>query len=104
MNQLRSPVQAPVAAPMPRYAVPSIASRPRLVVVIRDVQEEALLAGRIQELARARGLSVLLLGIARDPALEAELRRGLITIAAFLEEGSRHTDRPQIQVECGRDW
>jgi hypothetical protein len=71
---------------------------------MRETQGEALLAGRIQELARARGLSVLLLGVAHNPAMEAELRRGLITIAAFLEEGSRHVYRPEIQVKCGGDW
>lgn len=104
MNQLRSDVQVPVSAPMTRYPASATAGRSRLVVVIRDVQEEALLAGRIQEQARARGLPVFLLGIAREPAMEAQVRRSLVTIAAFLQEGNRHAGQLEIQVECGRDW
>lgn len=76
---------------------------PRLVVVMRQVEEEALLAGRIQEVARQRGLSVLLLGVARDAASEAALRRSLVTIAAFLEANSRAC-APEIRIEQGRDW
>ena len=86
MNQLHSAVQAPAETHVANYAIPPAKNRPRLVVVIREVEEEALLAGRIQELARARGLPVLLLGVARDSSTEAKLKRGLITIAAFLRD------------------
>lgn len=104
MNQLHSAVQAPAETHVANYAIPPAKNRPRLVVVIREVEEEALLAGRIRELARARGLPVLLLGVARDSSTEAKLKRGLITIAAFLREGSAHAGTPEIQMEHGRDW
>ena len=114
MNQLHSDLQATVVAPVPSSVSSPATSSPRLVVVMREAEEEALLAGRIHELAQARRLPVMLVGIARDPAVEAELRRSLVTIAAFLTEADAHAGlalrrsaparAPEIQIECGRDW
>ena len=114
MNQLHPDLQIESAALVTATAACATSSNPRLVVVIREVQEEAMLAGRIQEVARARGLSVLLVGIARDAATEAALRRNLVTVAAFLKEGNAHAGlplrratsapAPEIQIEHGRDW
>lgn len=114
MNQLHSDMQIESVAPARTYSVAGSTDSARLVVVIREAEEEALLAGRIQELARARGLPVLLVGIARDASAEATLRRSLVTIAAFLREantvagrslrGSNAAMAPDIHVECGRDW
>ncbi len=114
MNQLHSDMQIESVAPARTYNVAGSTGSARLVVVIREADEEALLAGRIQELARARGLPVLLVGIARDASAEATLRRSLVTIAAFLREantvagrslrGSNAAMEPDVHIECGRDW
>ncbi len=114
MNQLHSDVQIQPVAPVTTYDVTRSAGGSRLVVVVREAEEEALLAGRIEELARARGLPVLLVGVARDASAEATLRRSLVTISAFLREADAYarpalrgrdaTMAPEIRIECGRDW
>lgn len=86
----------------------------RLVVVMLDAAEEALLAGRILALAEPRGLRVLLIGVAPDPQGEAKLRRKLATIAAFLKDHRSPTrsDWPEsnrdtwveYRIEHGKDW
>jgi hypothetical protein len=87
---------------------------PRLVVVFQHVEQEAMLASRILDLAHARGLRILLLGIAPDSSTAAEVRRRLVTVAAFIREeqarigpalargGSAHA--PEIVIEAGRRW
>ena len=55
----------------------------RLAVVLFEVDEEALLARQIRDVVKVRELSVLLIGVAPDPAGEAQLRRKLARIAAF---------------------
>lgn len=80
----------------------SQASTPgRLVVVVPDVAEPALLAGRIHLVAHARRREVLIVGVASQVLSEAELRRKLTLLAAFLQEAG--TKAP-IQVEKGNDW
>ena len=66
------------------------AATARLVVVILDTGEEAALAGRILTLAHSNALYVLLLGVCSNPAKTAELRRKLVTIAAFIRDQSRY--------------
>lgn len=102
MNQIPD-LQIESVAPVSAREMALTPTSPRLVVVIREAEEEAVLAGRIQELARQRCLSVLLVGIARDAASEAALRRSLVTIAAFLKANS-HASAPEIRIEQGRDW
>lgn len=114
MNQLNSDLQTRTAAPLVACNTSPSTGAARLVVVIREAEEEALLAGRIQELAESRGLAPLLVGVVPDAAKEAELRRRLVTIAAFLKESKAHAgltfqqaamvSAPQIQIERGRDW
>ena len=77
---------------------------PRLAVILFEIHEEALLARRILELAHARGLSVVLIGVAPDPAGEAELRRNLATVAAFLKEQCYPPVQSEIRVESGKGW
>ncbi len=60
----------------------------RLTVVLFDVEEEALLARRILEVAVPRSLSILLIGVTPDPRGQARLRRKLATLAAFLRDWS----------------
>ena len=114
MNQLHSELRTASVTPLASCRSTISTSSPRLVVVIRQVEEDVLLAGRIRELARERSLPVLLVGIAPDASREAELRRSLITIAAFLREGDSRKDlglhraaessTAEIQIEHGRDW
>ncbi len=114
MNQLHSEVQVASAVRVAASEAAVKVVAPRLVVVMREPEEEVVLAGRILELARARSLPVVLVGVARDPAKEATLRRSLVTIAAFIREATAYAGRslnpgastgsPEIQIECGRDW
>ena len=73
----------------------------RLVVVVPDIAEAALLAGRIQELAAVRGQEVFMLGVASKAVPESELRRKLALLAAFLHEAGT---RAQFQMRNSHDW
>ena len=76
----------------------------RLVVVLQDAEQEALLAGRILDLARARGLDILLAGIAPEAEAEAVLRRKLARIAGFLRDAAPRARPVDIEIQRGRDW
>ncbi len=114
MNQTHTDVQVSPSVPLTTVRRSPEVKAQRLVVAIRDSEEEASLASRILELAQPRGLSILLLGIAPDPTEEAGLRRQLVTIAAFVEgeysrmglavPGTRQSERVEIRIECGREW
>jgi hypothetical protein len=77
------------------------AAEGRLVVVLQDLEDEALLAGRILSLAREWDRDVLLVGIGPRPGEEIELRRGLVTLAALIRAGG---SRAEIRVEADRNW
>ena len=76
----------------------------RLAVVLFEVDEEALLARQIRDVVKVRELSVLLIGVAPDPAGEAQLRRKLARIAAFLDDQNSRATRTQVRMEVGKDW
>ena len=73
----------------------------RLVVVVPDVAEAALLAGRIHLVAQARNQDVLLIGVASQSLSAAELRRRLTLLAAFLQHAGA---KVQVRVEEGLNW
>lgn len=107
MNSTQTTLQAPVKAGS-LEAEPTISQGNRLVVVLQDVEQEALLASRILELARARGLGVVLVGIVPDPSLknEPQLRRRLVRVAAFVKDaagGSRNLP-VEIRMDGGQRW
>ncbi len=95
-------------------AEPDAVIASRLVVVMLEPDEEAMLAGRILTLAGEDCRNVLLVGICPDALRQTELRRRLVTIAAFLREqtlpGTTRTARSQeelcveVRVEHGKDW
>ncbi len=98
-------VKSTEAWPVPEQAAETLMKR--LVVILPGVEQEALLAGRIAELARARGLDVLLVGIVLEPENDAELRRKLVRIAAFIGNARRSDEAmPQvsIQIQHGMGW
>ncbi len=78
----------------------------RLVVVLQDAEQEAVLASRILELARTRGLGVLLVGIVHEPENEAELRRKLIRIAAFIGDARQRGEALPVEIRMlgGMGW
>ncbi len=86
----------------------------RLVVVILNTEEEAALAGRILTLVQPNKLHVLLLGVCSDRAKATELRRKLVTIAAFIRDESRLGGADskgnnsglnvEIEVAQGKGW
>ena len=123
MNDTRVDVRV---APVRAEAMPALQAK-RLVVVLQEAEQEALLASRILELADARGLDILLVGIAHEPENEPQLRRKLVRIAAFIGDASRgeamrrpaeiqmlHAPgwldslrclvRDGDQLACGADW
>lgn len=96
-SQIRT---APLAPALP-VAQPAVSQAPRLVVVLSAVEAEGMLAGQIISVARDRGLKVLLLGLAESPEQEAEFRRKLITLAAFIRDGGSPVE---IKIEIRRNW
>jgi hypothetical protein len=114
MNRFDTQLQSTAFVHPAKHSDPQLAGTPRLLVVMFDAHEEAALAGRILALAGTRGLPVILVGIAPDPKGKQELRRKLVTIAAFLRgENSNRSAHPQeyyaafgveILMEEGRDW
>ena len=79
----------------------------RLVVVLQDVEQEAPLAGRILELSRTRGLSIVLMGLVHEPENEPQLRRKLVRIAAFIDNARRRGESAspvEIHMERGMGW
>ncbi len=78
----------------------------RLVVVLQDAEQEAVLSSRILELARTRGLGVLLVGIVHEPENEAELRRKLIRIAAFIGDARQRGEALPVEIRMlgGMGW
>lgn len=71
----------------------------RLVVLVPDVWETALLAGRIHQVAEARRQDVLLFGMVSELQPEAAMRRKLTLLSAFLHEAGT---RAEIRVKEGR--
>ncbi len=114
MNQIDSDLQVSASVRAEALKKPIVRDTQRLIVIIRDAEEEALLASRILGLAEPRGLDILLVGIAPDSAKEATLRRKLVTIAAFLNERSPRSGTAlrqviparcvDVQMQHGRDW
>lgn len=114
MNQTDSYLQIPTRIEETAVRNVPLERGPRLIVVIPDVQNEALLANRIASLAQPSGWPVLLVGIAANADGEASLRRRLITVAAFLRDqglpkassvmGRTPASGVEIRLEHGRDW
>ena len=101
MNTIHAPVaEGPLAVASPESGSQAGAVG-RLVVVVPDVAEAALLAGRIHQVARARRQDVLLIGVASQFLSESELRRKLALLGAFLQDAGT---RVQVRVEQGSDW
>lgn len=74
---------------------------PRLVVVIRDVVEPALLAVRIHQAAAATGRDVLMIGVSSPAVPDSEVRRKLALLAAFVRDAGSACE---IRVENDLSW
>lgn len=101
MNTTHAPVIPEQMTVVARELEQPSAEAGRLVVVVPDVGEVALLAGRIHEVAQARGQSVRLIGIPSESVPEIELRRKLALLAAFLRDAGSPVE---TRVEAGPDW
>ncbi len=114
MQPSRPDLQVAPTASLTSYASASTGGAARLVVVLGDASEAAWLANRTLELAHEQNLSMLLVGVALDPSDAAQMRRQLITIAAFIqqEQARRVLGRiaclarnpPGIEIVSGKDW
>jgi hypothetical protein len=108
MNQIDTELQVSSVVHPATESQCAVDGADRLVVVIFEAEEEAWLASRIFEFAHARGLPVILVGVVPNASGEAELRRHLVTIAAFLREETARMGAAlapvEIQMERGREW
>lgn len=93
--------RGPLAAPVRAAAELQLPAR-RLVVLVPPLDlDEPALARAVLALATPRALAVLYLGLARDAAGEAALRRRLAGLAA-LTRADRQPAEARLAVE--RDW
>ncbi len=105
MNDTRVDLRVSPVDAKPEGSLTAVQAK-RLVVVLQDAEQEAVLASRILELARARGLSILLVGIVHEPENEAELRRKLIRISAFIGNARQRAEAPTVEIRMlgGMGW
>jgi hypothetical protein len=76
-------------------------SRGRLVIVVPDVAEPALLASRIHAVAAAGDRDALIIGVVSSSVSESALRRKLALLAAFVREAGTNTE---VRIERDRSW
>ncbi len=101
MNRLDPNTQTISLVPLPASSDSALANTRRIIVIIAGADEENELVFRILSVAKPLGLAVLLLGICPGPLEESELRRSLITMAAFLRDAGLSTE---IRIEYERGW
>jgi hypothetical protein len=101
MNTTQAPVIAEPITVVPPALQQRSAAPGRLVVVIPDVEQAALLAGRIHEVARAHEQDVALIGVPSGSVPEVELRRKLALLAAFLQDAGT---RAETRFESSPNW
>ncbi len=101
MNKIDAQIRMETLTSFPAVAADQVPATPRLVVIVSEVADEALLASQILSLAQARHVKILILGVSENLALEIELQRKLITLAAFIRGSGA---RVQVQMERGRNW
>jgi len=107
MSTMETLLQVPSTEVFPAIEHGAQTDAKHLVVVLPGVEQEALLAGRILELARTRGLGILLVGVVQEPENDAELRRALVRIAAFIGDARRGGEAApsvEIRVQRGMGW
>lgn len=80
---------------------PTRCARSRLIVVASIIEQEPLLAARILALATARGLDVLLFGLAIGAPQEDQIRRSLALLAAFVRDAGVSVE---VQTAHGGGW
>jgi hypothetical protein len=101
MEAIHAPLeQEPVSVTPPQDLARSEVES-RLVVLVPDVAEAAVLAGRIHEVAKMRDGKALLVGVVSQSSAEAELRRRLTLLAAFLQDAGASV---RFCVVHGPDW
>jgi len=73
----------------------------RLIVLVPDVADAALLAGRIQRVAGPWKQDVVLFGMVSKSSSESELRRRITLLAAFLEQAGTRAEIQMVQdIHC----
>ncbi len=73
----------------------------RLIVLVPADSDHGAMTRRIWELANATGTRVQFLGLCKDAVQEPSLRRGLVTMAALVQDGRVSTE---AKVEIGTNW
>lgn len=114
MHESRPRLQSVAEVRLPSRQDVGVGGCPRMVVVVEDATDSAWLARRTLELAQRRSAGILLLGIAPNPDTAAELRRQLVSVAAFIWQELERMDlsgalgmslrAPEVRIEFGRDW
>lgn len=91
----------PVSLKYDSLADLAIESDHHLIVLVPTGVDASLAARRLRELEQVTGMPVLLLTICKEAADEPGLRRDLVNLGSFLQDG-RHP--LEIKVETGTDW
>lgn len=73
----------------------------RLIVLVPDKANYAMMTHRIWELANALGCQILFLSLCADEAQESSQRRQLITMSAMVQDGNISVE---TRVETGSNW
>lgn len=73
----------------------------RLLVLVPTDIDYSIETRRIWDLARARGMHVLLLGLYKEASEGLALRRGLVTMACLLRDGKICAE---VKMEPGSNW
>ena len=73
----------------------------RLIVLVSADSNYTAATRRVWELARAMSARVLFLGLSKDAAQEPSLRRGLVTLAALVQDVNVCAE---AKVEIGTNW
>jgi hypothetical protein len=73
----------------------------RLIVLIPADSDYNAVTHRVWELANTTGTHIQLLSLCKDAAQEPSLRRGLVTMAALVQDGKISAE---AKVEIGTNW
>jgi hypothetical protein len=101
MNTIQSAVKAQASADAAPEPAPRMQRPDRLVVVVPDVAEVGLLAARIHQVAAVGQRVVVLIGVSSTAVPEAELRRKLALLAAFVRDAGSNTE---VRIENDLNW
>jgi len=94
-----NPTPVSLVFPIPSFG--DLESASRLIVLVPEETDHAVMTRRVWELAHASGCQILFLSLCVDEAQESSLYRQLITMAAMVQDGKVYAE---ARVEIGSNW